>query len=224
MLELGIKFVLSYFAGSLMGSLIVGKLRGGVDIRDLGSGNAGGSNALRTQGWKFALGVLAIDVGKGAFAAGVIPSLTLPGIGSDPSISRAWLTLSCGAGAVVGHVWPIWFNFRGGKGAATMLGTLAVLAPGLILPVLLVFAWMLMLFGYAGLASMSAGLFAPVYVALTRLPDDQPLFIYCIVMSLYLIYCHRSNIQRMLAGTESRNTHLMLFRRRRDGVKADADE
>jgi glycerol-3-phosphate acyltransferase PlsY len=224
MLELGIKFVLSYFAGSLMGSLIVGKLRGGVDIRSMGSGNAGGSNALRTQGWKFALGVLAIDIGKGALAAGVIPSLNLPAIGTDPSIARVWLTLSCAAGAVVGHVWPIWFNFRGGKGAATMLGTLAVLAPGLILPVLLVFAWVLTLFGYAGLASMSAGLFAPVYVALTRLPEEQPLFIYCILMSLYLIFCHRSNIRRMLAGTESRNTHLMLFHRKRDGVKADADD
>jgi glycerol-3-phosphate acyltransferase PlsY len=90
--------------------------------------------------------------------------------------------------------------------------------------VLLVFAWVLTLFGYAGLASMSAGLFAPVYVALTRLPEEQPLFIYCILMALYLIFCHRSNIRRMLAGTESRNTHLMLFHRKRGSVKADADE
>jgi glycerol-3-phosphate acyltransferase PlsY len=224
MLELGIKFVLSYFAGSLMGSMIVGKIRGGVDIREMGSGNPGGTNALRTQGWKFALGVLAIDVGKGAFAAGVIPSMNLPVAGTDPSISRVWLSLSCAAGAVVGHVWPIWFNFRGGKGAATMLGTLTVLAPGLVLPVLLAFAWMLILFGYAGLASMVAGGFAPLYVALTRLPDDQPLFIYCLAMSLCLLYSHRSNIRRMLAGSESRNTHIMLFRRKPGSRKSDADE
>jgi glycerol-3-phosphate acyltransferase PlsY len=224
MLELGIKFVLAYFAGSLMGSLIVGKIRGGVDIRSMGSGNAGGTNALRTQGWKFALAVLAIDIGKGAFAAGVVPSLSLPGIGIDPSISRVWLTFSCAAGAVVGHVWPIWYNFRGGKGAATMLGTLVVLAPWLILPVLLVFAWILTLFGYAGLASMAAGFFAPLYVALTRLPDEQPLFIYCAAMSLYLIYCHRSNIRRMLAGTEPKNTRLMVFRRKREAMNADPDE
>lgn len=223
MLELGIKFLISYFVGSLMGSMIVGKLRGGVDIRSMGSGNAGGTNALRTQGWKFALGVLAIDVGKGAFAAGVVPSLNLPFVGTDPSISRVWLALSCAAAAVIGHVWPVWHNFRGGKGAATLIGTLIVLAPSLILPVLLVWAWILTLFGYAGLASMTAALFAPLYLALTRLPDDQPLFIYSLVLSLFLVYCHRSNLQRMLAGTESRNTHLMIFRRKRNSTNAKND-
>jgi acyl phosphate:glycerol-3-phosphate acyltransferase len=138
MLELGLKFLLSYFAGSVMGSMIVGKIRGGVDIRNMGSGNPGGTNALRTQGWKFAVGVMAIDVGKGAIGAGLIPALELPGIGADPSVSRVWLALSCATAAVVGHVWPVWHRFRGGKGAATLIGTLIVLAPGLILPVLLV--------------------------------------------------------------------------------------
>jgi acyl phosphate:glycerol-3-phosphate acyltransferase len=223
MLELGIKFLISYFVGSLMGSMIVGKLRGGVDIRSMGSGNAGGTNALRTQGWKFALGVLAIDVGKGAFAAGVVPSLNLPLVGTDPSISRAWLAFSCAAAAVIGHVWPVWHNFRGGKGAATLIGTLIVLAPSLILPVLLVWAWILTLFGYVGLATMTAALFAPLYLALTRLPDDQPLFIYSLVLSLFLVYCHRANIQRMLAGTESRNTHLMIFRRKREPASGKTD-
>ncbi|HEX5765436.1 MAG TPA: glycerol-3-phosphate 1-O-acyltransferase PlsY [Woeseiaceae bacterium] len=223
MLELGTKFLISYFVGSLMGSMIVGKLRGGVDIRSMGSGNAGGTNALRTQGWKFALGVLAIDIGKGAFAAGVVPSLNLPVVGTDPSISRVWLTLSCAAAAVIGHVWPVWHNFRGGKGAATLIGTLIVLAPSLILPVLLVWAWILTLFGYVGLATMTAALFAPLYLALTRLPGDQPLFIYSLVLSLFLLYCHRSNIRRMLAGTESRNTHLMIFRRKREPASANND-
>lgn len=223
MLELGLKLLLSYFVGSLMGSMIVGKIRG-VDIRSLGSGNPGGTNALRTQGWTFALGVMVMDVGKGAIGAGLIPALELPGIGADPSISRVWLALSCAAAAVVGHVWPVWHQFRGGKGAATLIGTLIVLAPGLILPVLLVWAWMLTLFGYVGLATMSAGLFAPIYVALMRLPEDQPLFVYSAVLSLYLVYSHRSNIRRMLAGTESRNTHLMLFRRKESSADLDADD
>ena len=78
MLELGVKFLISYFIGSLMGAIIVGKLRGGVDIREMGSGNAGGTNALRTQGALFALGVVIIDIGKGVIGAGVIPLLNLP--------------------------------------------------------------------------------------------------------------------------------------------------
>jgi acyl phosphate:glycerol-3-phosphate acyltransferase len=223
MLELGVKFLLSYFVGSLMGSMIVGKLRGGIDIRSMGSGNAGGTNALRTQGWAFALGVLVIDIGKGVVGAGLVPALDLPLIGNDPTIPRVWLGLSCAAATVIGHVWPIWHNFRGGKGAATLVGTLIVLAPGLLLPVLLVWAWMLMLFGYVGLATMAAGLSAPIYLALTRLPEDQPLFLYSAVLSLYLLYSHRSNIKRMVAGTESRNTHLMLFRRKQNVIDADDD-
>jgi glycerol-3-phosphate acyltransferase PlsY len=214
MLELGVKFLLSYFVGSIMGSMAIGKLRGGVDIRTMGSGNAGGTNALRTQGWLFALGVVVIDIGKGAVAAGAISSITLPIIGNDPEISRTWLTLSCAAASVVGHVWPMWHNFRGGKGAATMIGTLIVLDPPLIIPVILMWAWILVLSGYVGLSTMIAGASAPVYLAVTRLPDDQPLFIYCAALALYIVFTHRSNIRRMIDGNEARNAQLMLFRRR----------
>lgn len=214
MLELGIKFLLGYFIGSVMGSMVMGRLRGGVDIRTMGSGNAGGTNALRTQGWLFAAGVVVIDIGKGVVAAGVIPEIALPLVGSDPEVSRTWLTISCAAAAVVGHVWPMWHSFRGGKGAATMLGTLVVLAPGLIIPVVLVWAWVLVLSGYVGLSTMLAGLTAPVYLALMRLPSDQPLFIYCALLALYMIFTHRMNIRRMKDGTEARNLQLMLFRRR----------
>lgn len=214
MLELGIKFLISYLLGSLMGSLIMGRILGGVDIRTMGSGNAGGTNALRTQGWPFALGVVIVDVGKGAFAAGVVPGLAIPFVAMDPTISREWLALCCGAAAVVGHVWPVWHRFRGGKGAATLMGTLTVVAPFLLIPILLVWAWMLVLFGYVGLATMSAALFAPFYLALTRLPVGQPLFIYSIVMAVFIVYCHRSNIQRMRAGTEHKNESVMFFRRK----------
>ena len=212
MLELGSKFLISYFIGSLMGSLIMGKLRGGVDIREMGSGNAGGTNALRTQGFMFALGVIIIDIGKGAVGAGVVPELELPFVGTDPAISRTWLALSCAAAAVMGHVWPVYHRFRGGKGAATMVGTLLVLAPKLILPLLLVWAWILTLTGFVGLATMAASVALPAWLAATRLPADQPLFVYTVLMAAFIIYCHRSNIQRMRAGTEHRNTKLMLFR------------
>ena len=175
MLELGIKFLLSYFIGSIMGSMVMGRLRGGVDIRKLGSGNAGGTNALRTQGWLFALGVVVIDVGKGAIGAGLIPALDLPFIDDGANVSFDWLVVSCAAAAVMGHVWPIWHEFRGGKGAATLIGTLIVMSPTLIAPVLVVWSAVLVLTGYVGLSTMCAGIAAPAWLALTTLPADQPL-------------------------------------------------
>ena len=128
MLELGTKFLISYFIGSLMGAMIIGKLSGGVDIRTMGSGNAGGTNALRTQGFVFALGVVIIDIGKGVIGAGIVPGLELPFIPQDPMISRTWLTLCCAAASVFGHVWPIYHRFRGGKARQPWLARLLLLA------------------------------------------------------------------------------------------------
>jgi len=221
MLELGVKFLISYFIGSLMGSMIVGRLRGGVDIRTMGSGNAGGTNALRTQGIAFALGVVIIDVGKGIIGAGVVPELNIPFVPNDPAVSREWLTLCCGAAAVMGHVWPIYHKFKGGKGAATFVGTLVVLGPLLIIGVVLVWAWLLVMTGYVGLATMTAATALPVYLGVAELPDGQPLFIYCTVMAMFIIYWHRSNIQRMREGTEHRNTQLMIFRRKKSQTDDD---
>jgi len=215
MLELGVKFLISYFIGSLMGAMIVGKLRGGIDIRTMGSGNAGGTNALRTQGIGFAIAVVLIDIGKGAAAAGVVPGLALPFIAEDPEISRVWLTLCCSAAAVFGHVWPIYHRFRGGKGAATLVGTLIITGPELILPLVLVWAWMLVISGYVGLATVVAATAVPIWIGITRLPADQPLFIYCAIMAAFIAGWHRSNIQRMRQGTEHRNTQLMFFSRKR---------
>jgi len=212
MLELGVKFLISYFIGSLMGAMLVGKLRGGVDIRTMGSGNAGGTNALRTQGLLFALGVVVVDVGKGVIGAGIVPGLELPFVPQDPEISRAWLTLCCAAAAVLGHVWPVYHGFKGGKGAATLVGTLVILAPKLIIGVLLIWGCMLILTGYVGLSTMTAATVLPVWIAFTRLPESQPLFIYLTVMAIFIIYWHRSNIQRMREGAEHRNEKLMLFK------------
>ncbi len=214
MLELGVKFLLSYFIGSVMGAMVVGKLRGGVDIRNMGSGNAGGTNALRTQGLLFALGVVVIDIGKGVIGAGVVPGLDLPFVAEDPGVSRTWLQLSCAIAAIFGHVWPIYHAFRGGKGAATFIGTLLVLGPMLIAPVLAVWFFILTLSGFVGLATMSAVVSLPVYVAITRLPEDQPLLIFCMVVAAFIVYWHRSNIARMRAGNENRNERVMLFHRR----------
>ncbi len=221
MLELGSKFLISYLIGSLMGSMIMGKLRGGVDIRKMGSGNPGGTNALRTQGLAFALGVIIIDVGKGVIGAGVVPGLELPFVATDPEVSRTWLTLSCASAAVIGHVWPMYHGFRGGKGAATLVGTFIILGPILILPLLFVWAFVLIMSGYVGLATMAAAIALPIWLAATRLPDDQPLLIYCALMAAYIVYCHRSNIQRMREGSEHRNAQLMLFNRKQRSTNDD---
>ena len=221
MLELGSKFLIAYFIGSLMGSMIMGKLRGGVDIRKLGSGNAGGTNALRTQGIVFALGVVIVDVGKGVIAAGVVSGLSLPFVVEDPEISRTWLAICCATAAVLGHVWPMYHRFRGGKGAATLVGTFIVLAPALILPMLLVWMTTLVLTGYVGLSTIVASIAMPVWLAVMRLPDDQPLFIYCAAMAVFIVFTHRSNIQRMRGGSEHRNTGIMLFRARRQSAGND---
>ena len=107
----------AYGRGSVSGALLVGRLRGGVDIRMLGSGNAGGTNALRTQGPWFALGVIVIDLGKGWLAAAWLP-LAAARFGA----SALGLPEACAFAAMLGHVWPLWHGFRGGKGAATLVG------------------------------------------------------------------------------------------------------
>lgn len=217
MLELGVKVLICYLMGSLMGSLLVGYLKGGVDIRTMGSGNAGGTNALRTQGAWFALGVIIIDVGKGVVSAGIVPGLDLPLIGIDPAVSRDWLAVACATAAVMGHVWPVYHRFRGGKGMATLVGTIVILAPQLILPMLVVFVTVLVLSGFVGLSTMMTTASAPVWLAITELPDNVPMFAYMAFMTVYIAWCHRSNIDRMMKGVENRNPKVMLFKPSADG-------
>ena len=212
MLELGLKTLLAYLLGSLIGSLLVGRLRG-VDIRTLGSGNAGGTNALRTQGKAFALAVIVIDFGKALLAVGVLPELVLPGIGLDASIDRDWLAVSCAVAVVVGHVYPVWYEFRGGKGAATMLGAVAMLAPAALLPVLGVWLACVLVTGYVGLGTMLGTATLPVYFAANS-PARPALVVFGLMMALFVVYTHRSNVQRMRAGVENRASRLWLLRPR----------
>ena len=120
-----------------------------------------------------------------------------------------------------GHVWPVYHGFKGGKGAATLIGTLVILGPKLIIGVLLVFAVVLVLSGYVGLATMSAATALPIWLGVMLLPDGQPLFIYTTVMAGFIIYWHRSNIQRMRAGNEHRITRAMLLRRKNPATSDD---
>lgn len=214
MLELGIKTLVAYLLGSLIGSLIVGRLRGGVDIRKLGSGNPGSTNALRTQGVWFAFWVILIDAGKGWVAAALLPGLQLPRIGSDPEVDRLWLAVACAAAVVIGHIYPLWHGFRGGKGAATLVGVVLGLKPVALVPVLLVWLIVVMISGFVGLATMLAVATFPAYIAAAGTESTRALLSFGCAMLLLVCYTHRSNIARMRAGTEHRARRLWLLRKR----------
>ena len=217
MTSLVVKLVVSYLLGSLMGGLIVGRFRGGVDIREVGSGNAGGTNALRTQGAAFAFWVMVIDVGKAVLATTLVAHAAVPALGAD-ALDATSTALACGAAVVIGHVWPAFFGLRGGKGAATLLGTLAVVAPFGLVPVLLMFACSLVFTGFVGLSTILATWSLAAYAALLSTEGmASPLFAFAVVMGIFITFTHRSNLQRMRAGRENRFERAMLFRRRAGG-------
>jgi glycerol-3-phosphate acyltransferase PlsY len=212
MLELGVKLLIAYLLGTLLGSLILGRLRG-IDIRSMGSGNAGATNAMRTQGKLFGFLVLAIDIAKGMVAVWWLPPAVLPGIGIDSGISREWLAAACGFAVIVGHVYPVWFAFRGGKGAATVIGAVAAMDLRLLLPMVLSWIIVLLLSGYVGLATMLSTVVLAVTVVVLQ-PNNVPLCSFCAVVAVFVIFTHRSNIARMRAGKENRVRRLWLFRPR----------
>ena len=220
MIELIVKVVASYLVGALVGSLIVGRLRGGVDIRTLGSGNAGGTNALRTQGKRFALWVMLIDIGKGLIATRVIAPLPLSGLGLAGSAAtlgalRDWLPVACGLAAIIGHIYPVWHGFRGGKGVATLVGVLFGIDPLLLLLTLLTWLVAAMLLGFVGLASILSAAAVPLYVIAFDIEPQAPIIAFGLAVALLVVYTHRGNIARMLAGTEPRARRLWLFGRGR---------
>ena len=192
------KILLGYLLGSVSGSLWLGRLRG-VDIRTQGSGNAGGTNAFRTQGLWFGLGVGLIDVGKGALAAWI------GGLGmadGPPALSVALLT---GAAAAFGHVWPLYHGFRGGKGVAVVIGMLLVLWPAALAVLAGVLLLVLTTTGYVGLGSMLAAA-ALIPAALLIAPGrDRPVWLVATVLiAAFVVFTHRANVQRLRAGTEHR--------------------
>jgi glycerol-3-phosphate acyltransferase PlsY len=212
-LELGFKVFISYLAGSLNGALLIGKLSGGVDIRKSGSGNAGGTNALRTQGKLFALLVMVVDIAKGVLPVTLLPSLEIYLIGTDPSVSREWLMYACGAAAIFGHCYPVWFEFVGGKGAATALGVLTGIAPAAAIPVAVVWLGSLLIGGYVGMATILAAAAVPVYVVMVGWPEQAGLALFTSVVACFIAYTHRSNIHKLLAGKASPDIGFSLLGR-----------
>lgn len=210
MLELVIKVVISYLLGSIIGSMVMGRVFGGADIRSEGSGNAGGTNALRTRGWKFAVPVVLIDAGKGVLAVLVVAPLVLPLI-PEAAFRPEWIAVACGIAVVIGHVWPLWHGFRGGKGMATYLGVLGVLAGPALVVGLLVWIVALLFTGYVGLATMVAAAGVALYALL--ITGLSPLFVFGLLMAGFIVFTHRSNVKRLREGTEHRFEKVMVFRR-----------
>lgn len=195
--------LLAYVLGSLSGSLLLGRWRG-IDIRGHGSGNAGGTNALRVAGWRFALAVVLVDVGKGVLAsllgAWSPASLALP-------LAADWRMVACAFAAVVGHCWPVFFGFRGGKGAATAVGSVLVLAPGVAVAMVLFWLAVLGVWRYVGLATTLCALAFPVFVLLAHfggIAMPHSLLVYAVAIAVLLSFTHRENFRRMRAGTEPR--------------------
>jgi len=262
--EFAVKILSSYLLGSVVGALLIGKLRG-VDIRRLGSGNAGGTNALRTQGRSFAFWVMVIDIGKGWLATGLLARRIVPGIPhpmlgavnvsgtTQEEIGRLvnehtshipwldpgtieWLAAACGIAVILGHVYPIFYGFRGGKGVATLIGAVLGLNPGLLVPMLVTWLLVVLLFGFVGLASILGTVALAAIGAMAALWPHLPwiardvlytlgvvgpqlhLFYFGVVATVLIVFTHRSNIVRMRSGTESRARRLWLFAPRRGGA------
>ena len=198
------KLLIAWLLGSLSGSLLLGRLRG-IDIRKSGSGNAGGTNALRVAGWRFALGVVLIDVGKGALAA--LLGLYSAGIASALPFDSLVVALACSFAAVVGHCWPVFFGFRGGKGAGTAIGALLLLAP--LLAAMMIVIWLAVIVAtrFVGLATVLAGLSLPLLVLFAQALAPAPVIpwrIFSIAIALLLVFTHRSNLRRLWRGEEPR--------------------
>jgi glycerol-3-phosphate acyltransferase PlsY len=184
--------LLAYLLGSVSSAVVIARLMGLQDPRDVGSKNPGATNILRYGGKAAAILTLAGDILKG-----VIPVLIARTLTADAVI----VTLT-GFAAFLGHLFPVFFGFRGGKGVATALGVWLALNPWVGL--LLIATWVLMavLFRYSSLSALTASVAAPLYVA--WLSPGMPYLATMIVMSAILVFRHRSNIRNLLAGTETK--------------------
>lgn len=193
--------VLGYLLGGIPTAYVVGRLRG-LDIRRLGSGNVGGTNALRVLGWKVGVAVMAVDVAKGYLAAGWLPRLPVPGG------APVYLGLCAGVATVFGHVFSPYLGFRGGKGVAAGAGMLLALAP---LPVTIgagVFFLVVFGTGIVSLGSLTASVALPVAAVLLDRYGGYP--VHPAVLALMaglaplVFFTHRTNIRRLISGKENR--------------------
>ena len=193
---------LAYLVGAVPFGLILGRALRGVDLREHGSGNLGATNALRVLGVPLGLTVLALD-----FAKGCLPTLAAefhPATANGPG----WSALAAGLAAVLGHVFPIYLGFRGGKGVATGAGVLAALAPLATAIAAVVFALTVAATRYVSLGSILAALALPITLAVTSGPaalDERlPALLAASSIAVLVLARHRENVTRLLRGTENK--------------------
>ena len=230
MLTLLAILAVGYIIGSIPTSLVAGKMLKGIDIRNFGSGNAGGTNAFRVLGWKPGLIVTLIDIVKGVVAAvSVVAFFRHHPIGAFPDMNEVALRLLAGMFAVIGHVFTLFAGFKGGKGVSTAAGMLIGIAPVSMLMVVGIFLLTIYLSRHVSVASMLAAIAFPVIIAIRKYifelgggldyyiglfgsplsfhdSLDYHLMIFGLIVALAILYTHRANIRRLLSGTESRVT------------------
>jgi acyl phosphate:glycerol-3-phosphate acyltransferase len=193
--------VLAYLIGSIPTALIISNKFFGIDIRDYGSGNMGATNTFRVLGNRYGMFVMFFDILKGMIAVGLFNFLPYY---LENELQRTNLMVGLGLAAVLGHIFPIFANFKGGKGVATLFGMILAVQPFIALSCVGVFLLVLFLTRYVSLSSILAGLFLPVCVL--WIWNDKVLLyrIFAILVALLIILTHQKNIVKILKGNENR--------------------
>jgi len=192
-LIIGAVIILPYLLGSISFGIIVTKLKKGIDIRDFGSGNTGFTNVLRVVGKGPAIIVLVCDALKGSI--GVLLGYYL----GEASYGYAVLG---GLSTMIGHTYPIYYGFKGGKGVATGLGVILTLVPDVTLIALIIFIITVFFSRYVSLGSLLAALSVPIVTYLLEKP--LPIFIFGLIGSIFVVYTHKANIVRLVQGQENK--------------------
>ena len=199
----------AYLLGSIPTAVWVGKGFYGIDVRDHGSGNAGATNTIRVLGWKAGLPVMIVDVLKGFAAVTLIRFVQSLAPGTDQFVN---FQLILGGAAVIGHIFPVFARFRGGKGVATLFGMVLSISPFPTLVCAGVFFLALFLTKYVSLSSILAGFTFPIAVIVIFHTPVPSMVVFSIAVSLLLVITHQKNIGRLLRKEESKAT--FLFRKK----------
>lgn len=208
--------VLAYLIGSIPTSVWVSKYFFNFDIRDFGSGNPGATNSYRMLGSRWGTFVMAVDMIKGI--AAVKLALLLPEY-ADNEINLQNLQLGLGFAAVVGHIFPIWADFRGGKGVATLFGIVLGISPWTALSCIGIFGLVLYLTRFVSLSSILASIAFPVFILVIFNVNNPTYRVFAIAVALMVLLTHQKNIGRLLRGDESKVPILKNRDRRRQRRK-----